>query len=215
MKDNELQQIWKTYDQKMDAVLAVNKVVAIDLTRQKLSRQIGRMTLPKRFALIIGVPYTLLLVAVTIIATMAQAYLVAFGFGVIALIMWGLLGNYFYQLYLIDQVKNSDDILHTQKQLAELELSSFRSLHLAVFQLPFWSVCWMSIDALRASPFLYGGINLLVFLALAYLAFWIYQNLSNGKSKVRGFFLSGREWDPIVKAEVLLDQIKEYERAHE
>lgn len=215
MKDNELQQIWKIYDQKMDAVLAVNKSVAIDLARQKLSRQIGQMTLPKRFAVVIGVPYTLLLVTVTIIAAVAEAYLVAFGFGVIALVMCVLLGNYIYQLFLIDQVKNSDDILQTQKQLAELELSSLRSLYLAVFQLPFWSVCWMSIDALRTSPLLYGGINLFVFLALVYLAFWIYQNLNNSRSKVRHFLLSGREWDPMVKAETLLDQIREYEQLSE
>lgn len=217
MDNSELQKIWQSYDQKMNDVLAVNKALAIDLTRQKLNRQIRRLNRPKWFAVIVGLPYTIIVMGVTIMATLAQAYLIAIGFGAIALITAALLGSYFYQLYLIDQVSNSEDVLSTQEQLSQLKLSSFRSLNLAVFQLPFWSVCWVSIDALRDSPLLYGGVNLVVFLLLAYLSFWIYQKLSDRSkpSKVRDFFRSGREWEPMVKAEALLEQIKEYDRPHE
>ena len=217
MDSNDLQAIWKSYDDKMENILAVNKAVAIDLTRQKLHKQISRLNRPKWFGVIIGVPYTVLMASVAMIAVLAQAYLVALGFGAIALIMAVLLGNYFYKLYLIDQVSNSEDVLSTQEQLSKLRLSSFRSLNLAVFQLPFWSVCWVSIDALLESPLLYGGVNLMVFLLLAYLAFWLYQKLSDSskQSKVRDFFLSGWEWEPIVKSAALLEQIKEYQRPSE
>lgn len=217
MDNSELQKIWQSYDQKMNDVLAVNKALAIDLTRQKLNSQIRRLNRPKWFAVMVGLPYTIIVMGIAITATLAQAYLVATGFGAIALITAALLGSYFYQLYLIDQVSNSEDVLSTQEQLSKLKLSSFRSLNLAVFQLPFWSVCWISLDALRESPLLYGGVNLVVFLLLGYLSFWIYQKLSDRSkpSKVRDFFLSGREWEPMVKAEALLEQIKEYDRPQE
>ena len=214
MENIELQNIWKSYDRKMEHMLAINKEVAINLSRQKLNKEISRLYTPKWTAILIGVPYTLLVIAITTIACIAQAYFVAIGFGVISLIMISMLLIYFYQLYLISQVKNSEDVLATQQQLSKLRISSFQSLHIAIAQLPFWSVCWISLDAHKESPFIYGGINLLVFLLLSYIAYWLYQKLSykNSDSRIRNFFLSGREWEPILKSAEILEQIKEYEK---
>ena len=214
MEDIKLQKIWKSYDQKLEHVLAINKELAMDLTRIKLNKQIGRLYRPKWIAIILGMPYTLLLIAVTIIASFAKAYFVAIGFGAISLIMTVLLISYFYHLYLISQVKNNEDILSTQQLLSKLRISSFNSLKLVVFQLPFWAICWISVDAFKESPVIYGGINLLVFLLLTFITYWLYKQLShrNRNSKIRDFFLSGNEWEPIVKSTAILEQIKEYAR---
>ncbi|MDF9798578.1 hypothetical protein OKW21_003841 [Catalinimonas alkaloidigena] len=98
--------------------------------------------------------------------------------------------------------------------MSKLKISSFKRLNLAVFQLPFWSVYWESVDAIKESPIIYGGINLLIFIMLAYVAYWLYQQLSytNKESKVRDFFLSGSEWEPLLKSAEILEQIKEYEK---
>ncbi len=212
MDNIELEKIWKSYDQKIENLLTINKEMAIDLTRQKLNKQISRLYLPKWIGIGIGIPYTILMIFITIIASIAKAYFVAIGFGLISLIMVVLLIHYFYQLHLISEVQNSEDVLSTQQQLSRLKISSFNSVNLAVFQLPFWSICWISLDALKASPLLYGGINLLVFLGLAYIAYWLYSQMSykNENSKIRDFFLSGREWEPILKSSEILKQIKEY-----
>jgi len=208
-----LQHIWKAQDQKLDRLLALNQELLLDVTRQKFNQQLSRLNRPKRTAILLGVPYTLLLAGVTSVALLAGAYLVALGFGAIALIMAALTVNYMYQLHLIRRVQQSDGLLSTQRRLSQLRISSFRNLHLAVFQLPFWSICWISLDELVRSPLLYGGINLVVFALLTYLSYWLYQQLGRppGTSKVRDLLLSGREWEPIQKSEELLDQIKEYE----
>ena len=213
MENIELKNIWKSYDQKISNMLEINKDIAINLSKQKLDKQISRLYRPKWTAVLIGIPYTILLINITIIASIANAYLVAIGFGAISLIMAILLGNYFYQLYLISEIRNSDEVLSTQQQLSKLRISSFNSLSFAVFQLPFWSMCWISIEALKESPLVYGGINLLVFLILGYISYWLFQKLSYNQkeSKVRDFFLSGNEWEPILKSTEILEQIKEYE----
>lgn len=214
MEDIELQNIWKSYDQKMKNMLTINEELAINLTRQKLNKQISKLNRPKWTAILFGLPYTLILIAITTIASLAEAYFVAVGFGVISIIMTILLLTYSYQLYLISQVKNNEEVLSNQQQLSKLRISSFKSLNLAVFQLPFWSVCWIGVNPLHESPFIYGGVNLLIFFLLTYISYWLYQKLSykNKKSKVRDFFLSGREWEPILKSAELLEQIKEYEK---
>ena len=213
MENIELKNIWKSYDQKISSMLEINKDIAINLSKQKLDKQISRLYRPKWTAVLIGIPYTILLIIITIIASIANAYLVAIGFGAISLIMAILLGNYFYQLYLISEIRNSDEVLSTQQQLSKLRISSFNSLNFAVFQLPFWSICWISIEALKESPLVYGGINLLLFLILGCISYWLFQKLSYNQkeSKVRDFFLSGNEWEPILKSTEILEQIKEYE----
>lgn len=214
MENIELQNIWKSYDRKMENILSINKELALDLSRQKLHKQIGKLYRPKWTAILIGVPYTLVLIVIATMASVTEAYFVAIGFGAISIIMTILLLYYFNQIYLISQVRNSEEILSTQQKLSQLRISSFHSLNLAVFQLPFWSICWISIDALKESPFIYGGINFLIFLILIYVAYWLYQRLSikNKESRIRSFFLSGSEWEPILKSTEILEQIKEYEK---
>lgn len=214
MENFDLQKVWKSHDQKIDLLLEINKELAINLTNQKLHKQMSRLYPSKWVAIFIGVPYTLFLLVITFFASMAQAYFVALGFGVISLIMIILLLCYGYQIFLIRQVKNSEDILSTQKQLSKLRISSFNCLILSIFQLPFWSICWMSFDAFKENPISYGGTNIFIFFLLSYIACFFYQKLSykNGASKFRDFFLSGPEWEPIYKSTEILNQLEEYQK---
>lgn len=213
MHNIDLKNIWQSSDAKIDRLLAINKEIAIQMTRQKLNRQISRLFLPKWIMIFLGIPYLMLLLSIATIAFFAKAYLVMIGFAAISLIMIILLLIYFHQLYLVNKVRHTNDVMTTQKQLSKLKLASYNSLNLAIFQLPFWSVCWISLNALKESPFIYGGVNLLVFIILTYTAYWLYSkmHLKNKQSKIRDFFLSGREWEPLMKSSQLLEQIKEYE----
>lgn len=214
MENLELQNIWKSHDQKLENVLAINKEIAVNVSKLKLDKQINRLYLPKWTALIIGIPYTAILIAITAIAFMADAWLVTLGFGAIALIMTSILLGYVYQIYLISKIKRDESVLSTQQSLSKLKISSSKSLHMTIFQLPFWSICWISIDGLYDNPLIYGGVNMVVFFALSYLSYWIYKNLNDftGNSKIRDFFYSGSEWDPIFKSSEILEQIKEYQK---
>jgi len=137
MENNELETIWKSFDRKIDDMLIINKDLAINISRQKINKQISKLYLPKWTAVLIGLPYTLILIGITMIATIAKAYVVAIGFGVLSILMILVLSQYFYQLYLISQIRNNEEVLSTQKQLSQLRISSFNSLNLSVFQLPF------------------------------------------------------------------------------
>ncbi len=213
MKDNELQNIWKSYDQKLDQVLSLNKQLTYDLTKEKLNKTINQLRRPKRAMLFFGIPYTLLLFSITLIALKAGSSFVSLGFGAISIIMTIVVILYFYHLNLINEINNNDNIIEVQEKISRLKISSFNCTKLALIQLPFWTICWVSYDALINSPWLYGGVNLAVFLGLTYLAYWLYKNLDiqNSDSKISRFFLSGSEWEPILRSSEILKQLKEYE----
>ncbi len=213
MHSNELINIWKSQDQKLDNILSLNKELVYDMTKNKLNTTIGMLKVPKSIVVLLGIPYTIFLYFITFIAYKSGGYFVTFGFGMICLIMNITIIGYIYQLYLINSVSKLQNIVEVQKKISLLKISSFNLARLAILQLPFWSICWMSVEALWNSPIIYGGINLMVFLILFYIAYWIYTNLSieNKESKVSKIFFSGIEWDPIVKSSDILIQIIEME----
>ena len=168
--------------------------------------------MPKKLTLFFGIPYTILLFFITFIAVKSGSPFVSIGFGVISIIMAIVVMTYIYHLVLISEIDNSSNIIEVQEKISKLKISSFNSTKLAIIQLPFWSICWVSLDALKGSPFLYGGINLIVFIGLSFFAYWLYINidLQNLDSKINKFFFSGSEWDPIIKSANILEQLKEY-----
>jgi len=214
MENNELKAIWNAYDQKLDKVLSFNRELVYAMTKNKLNTTIGVMRAPKAGALLFGIPYTILLYFITFIGYQAGAFFVTMGFGIIALIMAGVIVGYCYQLHLISEISRAENIVIVQRKIADLKISSFNLARLAIIQLPFWSVCWVSMEALQDSPLLYGGANLIVFLGLSYLSYWLYTSLSMSSmdTKLSKLFFSGVEWQPILKASEILTQLEELEQ---
>jgi hypothetical protein len=211
MKDIELVDIWKSYDQKLDEVLTLNKEIVFELTKEKVGKTIRTMRRTKKTMLFIGIPYTLFLYILTFIGYNAEGIFVLIGFGSISLIMTAIIIGYFYHIYLINSISRAQEVFDVQKKISELKISSFNIVRLSIIQIPFWSICWMSLDAFKKSPIIYGGVNLIVLLGLIYLSVWLYKSLNprNTNSKVREFFLSGTEWEPIKKASEILEQLKD------
>jgi len=213
MTDQELHNLWNSQNQKLHESLQLNRAIIKDLSFQKIHRGIGRLRRPKLFALFIGIPYLMILCLITFIAYQASAIFVFIGFGLIALLMLALICGYIYHLYLIDQIQGTDDVLTVQKKIASFKLSNYNLTRLVLLQIPLWTLCWMSIDALQSSPWVYGGINLLIFLALCYITYWLFNktDIKNRKSKVYRFFFSGNEWELLKKSSSILDQLGEFD----
>lgn len=210
MDENELISIWKSQDQKLNEVLSLNKAIMTGLTRDRLHNTSRSIQTPMRAALLIGIPYTIFLYFITFIAINAGAVFIALAFGVISLIMTVIIIGNCYHLVLLNQINRSGDVLEVQEKVAMLKLSSFNLTRLAILQLPFWSMCWISLEALMEAPLIYGGVNLLIFLVLASIAYWLFKQLSlkNTNSPVKRFFLSGKEWEPIEKSLAILEQLE-------
>ena len=214
MKDTELMNIWKSYEDKLDQVLTLNKEIIYEMTKEKMNKNILRLRWPKTATILIGIPFTLLCYFITFVGVKAQAVFVTFGFGIISIVMSAMLISYMYHLYLINKISCTEKVMDVQKALAELKIASFHSTRIAIIQIPFWSISWVSYNALVQSPYLYGGINLIVFLAMSYFTYWLYQNLTIRNvedSKVSQFLFSGPEWEPILKASSILEQLDGYE----
>ena len=212
MQDRDLLSLWQNHDQQLSKVVAINQLLVDELIKSKVGRALRGMHGSTWRTFLLGLPWVILLFAISGIGFLAQAWLVAFGFGAIALIMSLVLGRYVYHLYLLQQINRSEEVLEIQKRVATLRLSAFKTIRLSFFQLPFWSVCWMSFNETMASPLLYGGISLGITLLLGWAGWYLYHALSleNPTSWVSKLFLSGGEWDSLQKADTLLREMEAY-----
>ncbi len=210
MNEQEMISLWQSHEDKLNQVLKVNKELLFEVTKNRLQQTIGKLRRPKSMMLILGIPYTLLMCFITMIALKAGGVFQVIGFGAITLLMILILSIYGYHLYLVQGISGAQDIVRVQSKLSMLRISSYNCARLAVLQLPFWVICWVSTKALWEAPLLYGGINLLLFLLFSWGSFWLYQQLDPTKpqTKVSRFFLSGSEWEPITKSAHILEQLK-------
>lgn len=209
MQDKELLRIWKSNDKKLAQMLTLNKKIVADITTLKISKTINQMRLPKQIMLFLGIPYCVLLYFLAFIGFQAGGVFFTLGFGIIAFIMTTVIMLYFYHLYLINRIDNNDNVVEVQEQLSKLKIASFNSTKLSILQLPFWSICWINLEALQTAPLLYGGINLVIFIGLGYLSYSLYQQVDpqNMDSKINQVIFSGNEWEPILKSTKLLEQL--------
>jgi hypothetical protein len=215
MHTDEILQIWKTYDERLSQSLSMNHRLVEEVSHLKVKGLLSRTKRAKRWMLAFGVPYLVILYVLTGLGIAAGGFFFTVGFGGIALIITGVVVSYLYHLYLIGKIDRSETIAETQTSLSRLKISSFNVLRLALLQIPLWSICWMSLDALMQSPVIYGGVNLLVFLGLCYLTFWLYRNTDiSTTNNIARHVLSGSEWDPITRSISILEQL-DGENLHE
>ena len=213
MKDIELAEIWKSYDQKLNRTISLNNRLVEEITMLKVINLLKKLKAPKRRAILIGVPYILFLFFLTFIGYKASAPFVMIGFGIIAVVMTIVMAFYIYQVHLINKIDNNQSIIEAQKRISNLKISSFNTLRINILQIPFWIICWISLDTLKNSPFLYGGINLILFIGFSYLSYLLYKkiDISNMNLKVNKFFFSGPEWKPLIETSKLLKELNQFQ----
>ncbi|WP_339865968.1 hypothetical protein [uncultured Algoriphagus sp.] len=213
MEDIELQQIWKSYDQKLQEQLVFNRKNASDITKIKVKTELRSMRLIKIFTVLMGILWVLFLdvLVINLFSVGSPFFLISAGF--ISLVNKIAVGIYFYQLILISSVNINAPVLNTQKKIAQLVNSTMWVTRILMLQLPFWTTFFLSSVWIGSGNLIFWIIQGVITLGFATTAVWLFTNIRLESKDKRWFkFLFGNyEWTPIMKAQEMLVQIKEYE----
>ncbi|HEY8955256.1 hypothetical protein [Chitinophaga sp.] len=212
MEDKELIHLWKSYDQKLEETLVLNRELATDITRIKVQRFMSSMKPVKIFAIIIGLCWVAFvdLLIVRLFHTASPFFLVSAGIQVLLTKL--AIGIYLYQLILVQQVDIGEPVLATQEKLSRLRSSTLWVARLLFLQLPVWTTFYLNAAMLLHAGILPVLIQLLVTAAFVYLAVWLFFNIryENRDKKWFRLIFGGREWDPIIRSMELLGQVRGY-----
>ncbi|PZX60437.1 hypothetical protein LV84_00716 [Algoriphagus ratkowskyi] len=214
MQDIQLQEIWKSYDRKLEEQLVFNRKNASDITKMKVKSELTSMRPIKIFTVLLGILWIIFLdvLVINLLPIGNLFFLISAGF--ISLVNKIAVGIYLYQLILIYVVNINRPVMSTQKKIAGLTTSTLWVTRILMLQLPFWTTFFLNSSWIgSANPF-FWGIQALITLAFAAVSIWLFINIryENRDKPWFKFLFGSYEWTPIMKAQEMLVQIKDYEK---
>jgi hypothetical protein len=220
MEDKSLLELWKSYDQRLDAALTLNRNNAMAITRLQLRSFLSSMQPGKWFAVIVGVCW---IIGVDVLLYYSFRYAwpdinpFFTGSALLQVIITKIaVGVYIYQLHAIHTMPVNDPILQVQQRLIRLQWSTLWVTRILILQLPLWTTFfWSKRLFASASPVLVAlpiGITLLFTVA----AVWLFRNIRYENRDQRWFriLFSGKEWTPLLQSAALLEDAKQYEQTN-
>ncbi len=202
MEERDILALWKSYDQKLEANLLLNRKNTADITGMKVQSLLASMKPIKIFTLVVGVLWVLFVdtLIINLFAIANPFFLISAGIQV--LLTKFAIGIYLYQLILIHQVDVSEPIVATQSRLTRLQSSTLWVARLLFLQLPVWTTFYWNKSMLEnGNTFLYI-IQIAVTLAFAFLAVWLFLNIryENRDKKWFKLIFDGIEWTPVIRS---------------
>ena len=214
MEDNEILQVWKNYDRKLEENLLLSRQNATAITALKVQSFLASMKPLKIFTIVAGVLWVGLLDVLIV-----SLFHIASPFFLVSAILLTILnklaiGIYLYQLILLHQADITEPVLATQEKIARLKSSTLWVARLLFLQLPLWTTFYWNKSMLEN-----GSMSLFITQALVtgvfiFIAVWLFINISyrNRNKKWFGLIFNGKEWSPLMKSMEVLSQLEEYKK---
>lgn len=213
MDEIEIKKLWKQYDTKLEKVLTYNRNLALEITKGKAKKKLASSKPAKYWGIVVGIPWILFLNALVVIGYLSEAPFLTASFGMISLFTTIALGTYIYHLMLFRQINISESVVEVQKKLAKVKSSTITMTRIVVLQLPFWTTWYLSWDMLESDNLQYWLINGVITSLFTFITIWLFINIKpqNLRKKSIKWLFSDNEWNSILEAVKLLDQIEDFE----
>lgn len=206
MQDTELIQLWKSYQQKLDDSLQMNKKCLQEIQLMKASSSLKPVRRTRWVGIVFG--FCWLAFIGFLISQSLEWSKIAFviSAGIHFMVSAYAVIVYIQHLHLLDEFDNSNTIIEAQQKLVILYSSNLRILGILLLQLPVFSTWYMSPEWLHHSPATFLGIQVPVVLIQAWMGWWAFRNLhyKNHDKKWFRWFVSSGEFAVIKRAMSIL-----------
>lgn len=218
MENTEIINLWKSYDKKLEENLSLNKKNAEDITKIKVRSFLASMKPIKIFTILVGMLWvgvgSVIITNLFLFAFEEVSKFFLFSAAIQLLLTAIAIIVYIYQLVLIYQVDISSPVLETQENLAKLKSSTLWVTRILFLQLPVWTTFYLSERFFENVTFMGYIFQPVLTLSFAYIALWLFINIKyeNRDKKWFKILFSGREWEPVIKAQEFLKEIEEFKK---
>jgi hypothetical protein len=212
MEDMDLKELWQSYHEKVEANLSINRKNAEDISKLKAKTYLLSMRPLKIFTIVVGLLWVIGVYMLLMHAFQIGNYFFLISAAVQVVLTQLAIGVYIYQLVLINQVDVSDPIVKVQERLAQLKTSTLWIARFLFLQLPVWSTFYLNRSMLRNGEYGLWIMQIAITVSLSMLALWLFFNIRNENRHQRWFrwIFQGGEWEPVIKAMEMLEEIEEY-----
>jgi glucan phosphoethanolaminetransferase (alkaline phosphatase superfamily) len=210
MQESELIALWRSYDQKLEENLILNRQNAAAITLIKIKSLMNSMAPLKIFTIIAGMLWITFLTVVLYHTYSFASLFFWVSIFIHVVLLTVVIGIYIYQLVLIFQTDISEALFKTQHRLASLTSSTLLVFRLMFLHAPIWTIFCISEKMFNHPVWLIlqVAITLVFFIG----ALWLFFNIKyeNRDKKWFRLIFSGKEWTPVIKSMELLREIEGY-----
>ncbi|MHA7129438.1 hypothetical protein [Algoriphagus namhaensis] len=177
MKDQELLALWKSQDQKIESLLAMNTKILKEQVSGKAKKALGGLKAEKITGIVFGSVYLVILGALVGFGVMSGNFsgnYFLWSVTAIFLINLKIFLDYIRHLVMSLKIDFSGAVAEIQAQLIELRLSLIRSVRYIGLQLPFYSTLHLHSSWFPGQANLAGIIiQCVITLSFTAIAIWI------------------------------------------
>lgn len=219
MEDLTLKALWQAHHERLDQVMALQRSTAADLSHIKVNSQLRSLKPFKWFALLTGILWVLLLDSFLLRQYASLSYFFLISAGLQTLITKIAVFVYVYQLVLLYQTDISAPVVQTQQRIAGLISSTLWAARILVLQLPLWTTFYLHPAMFEgAAPWTWltrewMQVQLFATAFFTLLAGWLFVEIRypNRHKKWFGWLFGGPEWEPVLRAAELAEEIRRFQ----
>ena len=211
MQESELIALWRSYDQKLEENLTLNRQNAAAITLIKIKSLLRTMAPMKIFVTVTGILWISFLCVV-----LYQTYSFAspfFWYSILThvVLLAVVIGIYILQIILIFQTDLSEALMETQRRLASLKGSTLLVSRLMFLHAPVWTT--FSIQERMFEHPVWLTLQVATTILFLITALWLFFNIKyeNRDKKWFKMIFNGKEWDPVMRSIEMLREIEGYE----
>ena len=216
MEEQEIINIWKSNEAKIEQSLELNKKLLREILSQKAQsalRSLGRFKARGIIAAIIYLVILGLTLSFAIIHYSSAVNYFIVSIGAIFIINLKALYDYIKHLIWIKDIDYNGDVMETQSKLVKLKLSIFAHSRIITLQLPFWTTFYLSNKWFpQTVGWGYVFFQIAFTILFIYLAYWLYKNqtIENADKKWFKILIAGSGGKSLMKALELYKELEKY-----
>lgn len=214
MKENDIKRLWGAESEPDSGITKTINDLIEGTAKLKAGHELESMRPIKIFAMIIAVFWVtggIYLISNHFVFDPVKFSLM---FTVSASVQVGLvliaLLIYLHQHILISQVDVTEPVAAAQKKISELKSSTLISARVLFLQLPVWTTFYWNNTMFETWELYQWVIQVAFTLLFTAAGLWLFFNLKyeNRDKKWFRLIMRGREWDPLMRAWDILEEIK-------
>ncbi|MCF0049138.1 hypothetical protein LXM25_03645 [Dyadobacter sp. LJ53] len=210
MQESEFITLWRSYGQKLEENLILNRQNAYAITLIKIKSLVGSMVPMKIFVIVLGSIWAAFL-SIVLYHTYAYASPIFwFSIAIHVVLLAVVIVINIYQVVLIYQTDLGEALLKTQYRLAYLKSTTLLIYRLMFLHAPIWTT--FSIQQKMFEHPTWLAAQVMVTLVFLIVSLWLFSNIKyeNHNKKWFKLIFSGKDWDPVMKSLEMLKQVEGY-----
>lgn len=217
MNESELKKLWQSYDQKIDKIIAINKVQLTALQKEKANSKVDSFVRTHFIVMLLGIVWIAFLSFLVYHTYLVNIYFAVSAGFIISFNVFAVL-LYLRHIIILKEIDITESITETQRKIASVSTSYTQSGRILLLQSPFFCTFWYTDELVHQAGFGFWLTQLAVVSLFTAASIYLYKMLSIhnpspkwrritakyfGAAKLQKALESLREIDEFVKEDEL------------